>query len=430
MLNVGLTGGIASGKSTVARMLADEGAVLIDLDALAHRVQAPGGPVWSGIVRHFGEGVLNPDRTIDRRRLGEIVFADPERLALLNRLVHPAVFALWRERLAEIRRERPEAIVLSDIPLLFEVGLKPQLDLVILVYLPPEEQIRRLMERGGLSRTEAERRLSAQLPIAGKLPLADIVIRNEGAVDQTRRTVRGVWQELLREERRRRATEPRPNEAGRGRQERLQGGFTMIEKNVATDFSAQVSEPVVDPSTYVHPLAAVIGNVRLGKNIMVAPTACIRGDEGQPLYVGDDSNVQDGVVIHALETETGGEPVRKNLCEVDGGVFAVHVGKRVSLAHQAQIHGPAVVGDDTFIGMQSLVFRSRVGSRCVVEPGVILMGVRVAEGRYVPAGSVVRTQAQADALPSIGDDYPLKDLNRGVVHVNTALARGYLAASR
>jgi dephospho-CoA kinase len=206
MLNVGLTGGIASGKSTVARMLADEGAILIDLDALAHTVQAPGGAVWNEIVHHFGEGILNPDGTIDRRRLGEIVFADPERLALLNRLVHPAVFALWYERLAAIRWESPEAIVLSDIPLLFEVGLKPQLDLVILVYLPPEEQIRRLMARGGLSRGEAERRLLAQLPIAGKLPLADIVICNEGAVDRTRETVRGVWRELLQEERRRRAT--------------------------------------------------------------------------------------------------------------------------------------------------------------------------------------------------------------------------------
>jgi len=204
----------------------------------------------------------------------------------------------------------------------------------------------------------------------------------------------------------------------------------MIEKNVMTDFSAKVSDPVIDPSTYVHPLAAVMGNVILGKNIMVAPMASIRGDEGQPLYVGDNSNVQDGVVIHALETELNGKPVEKNLYDVDGTKYAVYVGSRVSLAHQVQIHGPAVVMDDTFVGMKSLVFRSSVGKQCVLEPGVILMGVSVPDGRYVPAGSVIRTQEQADQLPAITDDYPMKSLNKGVVHVNTALAKGYLAAQK
>ncbi len=132
----------------------------------------------------------------------------------------------------------------------------------------------------------------------------------------------------------------------------------MIEKNVKTDFSAKVSEPVIGSGTFVHPLAAVIGNVILGNNVMVAPTACVRGDEGQPLYVGDDTNVQDGVVIHALETELDGKPVEKNQMEVNGKKYAVYVGNRVSLAHQVQIHGPAVVMDDTFVGMKVLVFKS------------------------------------------------------------------------
>ena len=204
----------------------------------------------------------------------------------------------------------------------------------------------------------------------------------------------------------------------------------MIEKNVPADFSAKVSEPVIDPSTYVHPLAAVIGNVTLAKNIMVSPMASIRGDEGQPLFVGDNSNVQDGVVIHALETELDGKPLEKNLYEVNGRKYAVYVGSRVSLAHQAQIHGPAVVMDDTFVGMKVLVFRSHVGKSCVLEPGVILMGVSVPDRRYVPAGSVVRNQEQAEKLPEITDDYPLKNLNKGVVHVNTSLAKGYLSANK
>lgn len=200
----------------------------------------------------------------------------------------------------------------------------------------------------------------------------------------------------------------------------------MIHKNVKTDFSQQVSEPIIDASAYVHPLAAVIGNVILGKNIMVAPTACVRGDEGQPIYVGDDSNIQDGVVIHALETETEGKPVEKNLMEVNGKKYAVYVGNRVSLAHQVQIHGPSVVMDNTFVGMKVLVFKSFVGKNCVIEPGVILMGVKVPDGRYAEAGAIVKNQRDADNLPAITDNYPLKDMNKGVVHVNVSLAREYL----
>jgi carbonic anhydrase/acetyltransferase-like protein (isoleucine patch superfamily) len=199
----------------------------------------------------------------------------------------------------------------------------------------------------------------------------------------------------------------------------------MIGKNVKTDFSSNVCDPVIDPSAFVHPLGLVIGNVTIGRNVFVAPFAAVRGDEGQPLHVGDDSNVQDGVVIHALETEEHGKPLEKNQVEIGGKKYAVYVGNRVSLAHQVQIHGPAYVLDDSFVGMQVLVFRARVGKGCVVEPGCILMGVSVPDGRYVPAGTVLKDQAVADKLPAITDDYPLKSLNKGVVHVNTSLAKGY-----
>jgi len=204
----------------------------------------------------------------------------------------------------------------------------------------------------------------------------------------------------------------------------------VLGKNVKTDFSAKVSKPVIDKSTYVHPLAAVIGNVTLGKHIMVSPMASIRGDEGQPFYIGDDSNVQDGVVIHALETETDGWPVEKNLYEVKGKKYAVYVGSRVSLAHQSQVHGPAVVLDDTFVGMKALVFRSFVGEGCVIEPGAMVIGVKVPPSRYVPAGAVVNNQEQADKLPRITEDYPMKDMNKGVIHVNKSLVKEYLSAEK
>ena len=205
MLNVGLTGGIACGKSTVARMLAEKGAVLIDFDEIAHAVEEPRGPVWREIVRHFGEEILHEDLSIDRRRLGETVFADREKRELLNRLVHPAILEEWQRRLAEIRARRADAIVVSDIPLLIEAGMKSMVDLVLLVYITPEDQIQRVMARDGFSREEAERRLAAQMPIDEKLRWADIVIRNEGSPEETGRAVSTVWSELNSREKRRRA---------------------------------------------------------------------------------------------------------------------------------------------------------------------------------------------------------------------------------
>ncbi len=199
----------------------------------------------------------------------------------------------------------------------------------------------------------------------------------------------------------------------------------MIHKNVITDFCRKEYLPQIDPSAYIHPLSAVIGHVFVGRRVLVSPFASIRGDEGQPINVGDESNVQDGVILHALETEQGGQPIEANLVEADGKKYSVYVGKRVSLAHQVQIHGPAYVGDDTFVGMQTLVFKARVANNCVIEPGCIIMGVSVPTGRYVPAGTVLKNQNDADSLPEITHDYPLKDLNKGVIHVNTHLADGY-----
>jgi len=197
---------------------------------------------------------------------------------------------------------------------------------------------------------------------------------------------------------------------------------------VKTSFSPRVLEPHIDRTAYVHPLAAVIGAVYIGRRVMISPGASVRGDEGQPIWVGDESNVQDGVILHALETFEHGERIEKNLVEHDGRKYAVYVGDRVSLAHQAQIHGPSKVGNDTFIGMQSLVFKSEVGNNCVVEPKCLLLGVKVADGHYVPAGSIIKTQFDADQLPEVTDDYVFKSLNAGVVHVNVHLADGYVEA--
>lgn len=196
-----------------------------------------------------------------------------------------------------------------------------------------------------------------------------------------------------------------------------------IEKNPATPFRPESVEPLVDRSAFVHPLAAVIGDVRIGAEVFVAPGASIRADEGAPFFIGARANVQDGVVLHALETH--GEAFERNTVEVDGERYAIFVGARVSLAHQAQLHGPVLVAEDAFVGMQAFLFRARIGAGCVIEPGAKVMGVTIAPGRSVPAGAIVRTPAEAAALPAIDAQYPLRTLNAEVVRVNTELARAY-----
>jgi dephospho-CoA kinase len=198
MLHAGLTGGIASGKSTVARMFQEEGACLIDLDEVAHFVQEPGRPGWEAVKGCFGSDILNDDGTIDRGKLGAIVFHDREKLEELNRLVHPAVFEEWNRRLADIGKINPRAIVISDIPLLFELGMKHWLDCVILVYVSSEDQIERLIKRNGFGREDAHARLASQMPIADKIPHADYVIDNGGSIDKTRAAVKQIWNELKR----------------------------------------------------------------------------------------------------------------------------------------------------------------------------------------------------------------------------------------
>jgi carbonic anhydrase len=208
--------------------------------------------------------------------------------------------------------------------------------------------------------------------------------------------------------------------------------FPNIMKNAQTPWNPHPTAPVINRTAYVHPEASVIGAVKIGANVMVSPFASVRGDEGMPIFIGANSNVQDGVVVHGLETiDEELEPVTKNIVNVNGKNYSVYVGNNVSLAHQSQVHGPAVVGDDTFIGMQAFVFKSHVGKGCVLEPKSAAIGVDIADGKYIPAGVVVTTQAQANALKNIADEpnYGYKTTNKAVVYVNVNLAKGYNKAA-
>lgn len=204
MLNVGLTGGIACGKSTVSEMFVSLGAYLMDFDKLAHEVQEPGKPAWHEIISYFGRDILEPDQKINRNKMAAIVFNHPEKLKALNEIVHRPALKEWHVRLEKIKAGDPRAIVLSETPLLFEGKLQRLFDLTILVMIPSEEQINRLIMRNDVSREEARLRLACQMPINDKISLADIVIDNQGTMGETEKKVKEVWQELLRREEKKR----------------------------------------------------------------------------------------------------------------------------------------------------------------------------------------------------------------------------------
>lgn len=203
MLKVGLTGGIGAGKSEVSRLLDEHGAVIVDADKIAREVVEPGTPGLASVVEEFGEDILAPDGTLDRAKLGSIVFGDTEKLAALNAIVHPLV----GERSAELEREAAarsgDAVIVHDVPLLTENGLAPLYDVVLVVDASPEQQLDRLVRLRGMTEEDAAARMAAQATREERLAVADIVIRNDGSLEELESRVRNVWEDLLRRARER-----------------------------------------------------------------------------------------------------------------------------------------------------------------------------------------------------------------------------------
>jgi len=195
---IGLTGGIASGKSTVARILERLGGVIIDADQLAREVVAPGEPAYLAIIAEFGEVILNSDRTLNRRALGKIVFADPESRRRLERITHPAIAQLAEMKLAALK-EAGTPVVFYMAPLLIEAGVTSRVDEVWVVYADSETQAARLMKRDGIGRAEALLRLAAQMPMDEKRTYGKVVIDNSGTADETERLVRDIWEKEIKE---------------------------------------------------------------------------------------------------------------------------------------------------------------------------------------------------------------------------------------
>jgi dephospho-CoA kinase len=192
---IGLTGGIASGKSTVARMLTELGAPVVDADQLAREVVAPGSDGLAAIVDHFGDQVLDADGALDRKKMAGIVFADPQARAALNGITHPRIAAAGQREIAR-HAAAGARFVVYEAALIVENRLQSWMHALIVVAVPPEVQLERMMARDGLDEASARARLDAQLPLADKIAVADYVVDNAGSVDQTRAQVTRIWNQI------------------------------------------------------------------------------------------------------------------------------------------------------------------------------------------------------------------------------------------
>lgn len=199
-MRVGLTGGIASGKSTVSRIFRKLGAQIIDADQIAHEAILKGKPAYQKIVRIFGKEILKKSGEINRSRLGKEVFSDPEKLNRLNGIVHPEVFREERTRERIIRKGDPRAMILFDVPLLIESGAYLKMDKIIVVYARKETRLQRLMRRDRLSKAESLRRIKSQMPLSKKKEYADFLINGEEPVDRIREKAKKIIQLVWKSE--------------------------------------------------------------------------------------------------------------------------------------------------------------------------------------------------------------------------------------
>jgi dephospho-CoA kinase len=195
-LLLGVTGGIASGKTTVANMLSELGAPIIDFDLIARQVVEPEKPAWKEIVEYFGKQVLQEDGTLDRKKMSDIVFRDIEKRKKLESFTHPRINEEFQRQVDEIAGKDPDAIIQVVIPLLIELNLQYIFHKLLVVYVPRQEQVERLAKRDGITREEAENILKAQMPIDEKVGYADYIINNEGSPDETEKEVKALWGKL------------------------------------------------------------------------------------------------------------------------------------------------------------------------------------------------------------------------------------------
>jgi len=195
---IGLTGNIASGKSVVASMLEDLGAKVIDADDIARKVVEPNEPAWREIVDIFGQDILNPDETINRKELGEIIFNDNEKRKILNDITHPKIIQKARERVKTYKNKNVEVVIIEAALIVEKGGLKDLIEKLIVVSSDKESQIERLTKRNSLSKEEALSRINSQMPTSEKTLHADYIIDNSGTIDETQKQVKSLWNKIIK----------------------------------------------------------------------------------------------------------------------------------------------------------------------------------------------------------------------------------------
>jgi len=212
-----------------------------------------------------------------------------------------------------------------------------------------------------------------------------------------------------------------------------------IMSNVKTFVVENATSPQIDDSAYIHPFAIIIGDCTIGKKVLVAPTAVCRADEGVPIHVGDYSNIQDGVILHALDAvrdgtnvdnkrfSQEGERLLGNDTRFDDG-YAIYISGNVSLAHDSLVHGPVWIGNNTLIGVKSAVLDSKIGNNVVIRVGSIVTGVEIPDNTLVPPGSILTNQSQVETLQSVNGS-PSQNLNQGDLRNSQALATAYNSAN-
>lgn len=195
--------------------------------------------------------------------------------------------------------------------------------------------------------------------------------------------------------------------------------------SAATSWSSLKAQPDIQTSALVHPGAVIIGNVILKERVTVAPGVVIRADNDEPIYVGAESNIQEGAVLKDLPTKIDGVSISQRVVEVKGKKFSLYINSRASIAAQAQIHGPAYIGERVYVGMQSLVFWARIENDVVIEPGCLVMNVTIPSGVFIPAGLKVTNQAMVRDLPPLTSKYRFHSISEETVAANLEMLDGY-----
>lgn len=184
-----------------------------------------------------------------------------------------------------------------------------------------------------------------------------------------------------------------------------------------TTYNQEVCLPEISENAYIHQLSCVIGNVEVSDNVFIAPFASVRADEGSPIFIGKNSNIQDCVVIHGLKGK---------FVEVNNQHYSVYIGENTSLAHQSMVHGPAVIGNNVFVGFQSLVYDSKIGNNVMIDHGAKVIGVDIPANKYIPVGAVIRTQYDIEHLQNLDECKDKQSFNQKVLDVNAELVKGYI----